>query len=162
SAPIATGRTIPAWPARNSSPGRPSRSCNRGNRRRRRLDDGFPGCRPGLAPAPAPLWARPRRGRDPGGSRPGDDVKVAGEPGRLELRRAPLMGPGSGRRNPLGTRVGAAMAVALAMLAIGGVSSRLDAGAPQDGGALRRDQAGKGQGGGSPTKAAPGKVGLLL
>ena len=56
--------------------------------------------------------------------------------------------------NHLVTRVGAATAVALALLAIGGVASRVDAGSPQGSSSPPRDQAGtaKAKGGGAPSK----------
>ncbi len=71
------------------------------------------------------------------------------------------MGLDSGRRNQLGTRVGAAMGMALTILAIGGVASRVDAGAPQGVGAPPPDVAGKAKAG-ATAKPAPDPVGLLI
>ena len=64
------------------------------------------------------------------------------------------MGLRSERMNHLVTRVGAATAVALALLAIGGVASRVDAGSPQGSSSPSRDQAGtaKAKGGSAPSK----------
>src|SRR5262249_16210836 len=73
---------------------------------------------------------------------------------------APLMGTGSGRRNPFGTRVGAATAVALAVLAIGGGTARVDAGAAQGGGSPAPDNAATAKAG-VPAKPAPEKAGGL-
>src|SRR5262249_61717463 len=73
----------------------------------------------------------------------------------------PLMGLGRGRWNDLVTRVGAAAAVALVMLAIGGVAARVDAGAPQGGGTPPPDIARTAKAG-APAKPAADPVGLSI
>src|SRR5437868_4255761 len=73
------------------------------------------------------------------------------------------MGMRSEPMNQLVTRVGAATAMALLLLAIGGVAARVDAGSPQGGGAPSPDQAGAAKAkGGAASKSSPAKVGLSI